>query len=89
MTTNLKAEVRARVGRTGEKYTEARRGVFAGRKPAGREPEAIERVTIHTTHNGWPLASETATIPAGASTGRDQEQEGDGNPSCVTGEGCP
>jgi hypothetical protein len=57
MTTNLKAEVRARMGRTGEKYTEARRSVLAGRS-GGSERDAIERVTIHTTDNGWPLTEE-------------------------------
>jgi hypothetical protein len=56
MTTNLKTEVRTRMGRTGEKYTEARRGVLAGRGTGESERKAIERVTIHTTHNGWPLA---------------------------------
>lgn len=56
MTTNLKAEARARMRQTGEKYTEARRGVLAGREPATREREAVGRVTIHTTHNGLPLA---------------------------------
>jgi hypothetical protein len=56
MTTNLKAEVRARMRQTGEKYTEARRGVLAGRKTAVRLPNTIERVTIHTTDNGLPLA---------------------------------
>lgn len=56
MTTNLKAEVRTRMRRTGEKYTEASRGVLTGREAAASEREAIERVTIHTTHNGLPLA---------------------------------
>jgi hypothetical protein len=58
MTTNLKAEARARMRRTGEKYTEARRGVLAGRETAVRLPNTIERVTIHTTDNGLPLADE-------------------------------
>ncbi|HEY5334021.1 MAG TPA: hypothetical protein VIJ21_10795 [Solirubrobacterales bacterium] len=56
MTTNLKTEVRTRMGRTGEKYTEARRGVPAGRGTGESERKAIEWVTIHTTHNGLPLA---------------------------------
>ena len=58
MTTNLKAEARARMRQTGEKYTEARRGVLAGRETGVRLPNPIERVTIHTTDNGLPLADE-------------------------------
>ncbi len=58
MTTNLKAEARARMRQTGEKYTEARRGVLAGRETAVRLPSTVERVTIHTTDNGLPLADE-------------------------------
>lgn len=55
MTTNFKADVRARLGATGEKYTEARRALLAeqGRSTG---PSPIERVTVHTTGNGWPLA---------------------------------
>jgi hypothetical protein len=58
VTTNLKAEARARMRRTGGKYTEARRGVLAGRETVVRSRDAIERVTIHTTHNGLPLAED-------------------------------
>jgi hypothetical protein len=58
MTTNLKAEARARMSRTGEKYTEARRGVLAERETVVRNRDAIQRVTIHTTHNGLPLAED-------------------------------
>lgn len=58
MTTNLKAEARARMRRTGEKYTEARRGVLAERETAVPLPNTVERVTIHTTDNGLPLADE-------------------------------
>ncbi|HKB50659.1 MAG TPA: hypothetical protein VKC63_04455 [Solirubrobacterales bacterium] len=58
MTTNLKAEARARMRRTGEKYTEARRGVLAERETVVRNRDAIQRVTIHTTHNGLPLAED-------------------------------
>jgi len=58
MTTNLKAETRARMRRTGGKYTEARRGVLAERETVVRSRDAIERVTIHTTDNGLPLADE-------------------------------
>lgn len=58
MTTNLKAEARARMRRTGEKYTEARRGVLAGRETAVGMRDVIERVTIHTTDNGLPLAED-------------------------------
>jgi hypothetical protein len=58
MTTNLKAEARARMRRTGEKYTEARRGVLAERETDERRRDEIERVTIHTTDNGLPLADD-------------------------------
>ena len=52
MTTNLKADVRARMAATGEKYTQARRAVLTDRTAAA----PIERVTVHTTRNGMPLA---------------------------------
>lgn len=57
MTTNLKAEARVRMRRTGEKYTEARRGVLSERETV-RERDAIERVTDHTTDNGchWQMS---------------------------------
>jgi hypothetical protein len=56
MTTNLKADVRARMRVTGEKYTEARRVLLTEREAANADPGAIERVTVHTTRNGLPLA---------------------------------
>jgi hypothetical protein len=52
MTTNLKADIRARMAATGEKYTQARRAVLTDRTAAA----PIERVTVHTTRNGMPLA---------------------------------
>lgn len=55
MTTNLKADVRARMRVTGEKYTKARRGLLAERD-AANDPGVVERVTMHTTRNGLPLA---------------------------------
>lgn len=56
MTTNLKVDVRARMQATGAKYTEARRGLLAERAAAAENPGAMERVTVHTTRNGLPLA---------------------------------
>jgi hypothetical protein len=56
MTTNLKADVLARMQATGAKYTEARRALLAERPAAAESPSAIERVTVHTTRNGLPLA---------------------------------
>jgi hypothetical protein len=56
MTTSLKAEVRARMRATGDKYTEARRTLLAERALARERRSPIERVTVHTTRNGLPLA---------------------------------
>lgn len=56
MTTNLKADVRARMQATGAKYTEARRAVLTERAAALGNTSAMERVTVHTTRNGLPLA---------------------------------
>lgn len=56
MTTNLKADVRARMRATGEKYTVARRELLAQRDPAPQPAVTPERVTVHTTNNGLPLA---------------------------------
>jgi len=53
MTADLKAAVRARVEKTGEKYTQARRAVLASR--SAHEPE---EVTIRTARNGLPLAEQ-------------------------------
>lgn len=57
MTTNLKADVRARMQATGEKYTEARRAVLVDRAaPGGHAAGPMRRVTVHTTGNGVPLS---------------------------------
>jgi hypothetical protein len=56
MTTNLKADIRARMTATGEKYTQARRAVLADRTATSTAAAPIERVTVHTTRNGMPLA---------------------------------
>jgi hypothetical protein len=56
MATNLKAEVRARMGATGQKYTEARRAVLAERETPDADSGGVERVFVHTTRNGLPLA---------------------------------
>jgi hypothetical protein len=41
---------------TGEKYTAARRQLLAERRTAIQRQAGIEKVTVHTTHNGLPLA---------------------------------
>lgn len=41
---------------TGEKYTAARRAVIAERVPVSRPVEPIDRIAVHTTRNGLPLA---------------------------------
>jgi hypothetical protein len=56
MTTNLKADVRARMTATGAKYTEARRALLVERAAETENSAAMERVTVHTTRNGLPLA---------------------------------
>jgi hypothetical protein len=56
MTTNLKADVRARMGTSGEKYTQARRAVLAERDGTHTRSRPVERVVVHTTNNGWEFA---------------------------------
>jgi hypothetical protein len=56
MTTNFKADVRARMAATGEKYTEARRALVAERNGPAEGLGGVERVTLHPTQNGFPLA---------------------------------
>ncbi len=57
MTTNLKADARARMRQTGEKYTEARRGILLEREAA--QPSATTaRVTTTqpTMASRWPTS---------------------------------
>jgi hypothetical protein len=68
MTTNLKADVRARMQASGAKYTEARRALLVERAATTGNPAAPERVTVHTTRNGLPLAE--ANCEALTKTGR-------------------
>lgn len=68
MTTNLKADTRARMAATGEKYTQARRAVLAARAVTNTTPAPLERVTVHTTRNGLPLAE--ADCEAATKAGR-------------------
>jgi hypothetical protein len=50
--------VRARMGVTGEKYTEARRSVLAMRENAPAGLRRVERITVHMTNNGLDLADQ-------------------------------
>ena len=71
MTTNFKTDVRARMLATGEKYTEARRALLAQREAADGPSGGVERIFIHTTNNGFPLADANceATTNAGNQCG--------------------